>query len=182
MRRILIAGIGNIFLGDDAFGVEVAAELSRRSLPPEALVVDFGIRSYDLAFALGDGYEAAILVDAAPRGEAPGTVSLIEPDLAHLARLESAAVDAHVMNPASVLRLAESLGGRPRRLYLVACEPADLGPEDGRLGLSDAARAAVPKAVLMIESLIAKLLRGEQPEECVNVSLDNQTRTGLEPA
>ena len=39
---ILIAGIGNIFLGDDAFGVEVARSLARRTLPGEIQVKDFG--------------------------------------------------------------------------------------------------------------------------------------------
>ncbi|MGH7848434.1 MAG: hydrogenase maturation protease, partial [Candidatus Binatia bacterium] len=72
--KILVAGIGNIFLGDDGFGVEVARELAKRKLPESVRVVDFGIRGFDLAYALLDGYDLTILVDAAPRGGLPGTL------------------------------------------------------------------------------------------------------------
>jgi hydrogenase maturation protease len=158
-NRILIAGIGNIFLGDDAFGVEVVHALAQRRQPPEVSVVDFGIRSYDLAYALTDGYDAVILVDATPRGEPPGTVSLIEPDLSRLNQLEHEAVDAHSLNPVAVLHLAQALGGQTSKIYLVGCEPADLvASEDGDLGLSETVHAAVPAAVAMIESLVEKLL------------------------
>jgi hydrogenase maturation protease len=81
MKRVLIAGIGNIFLGDDGFGVRVVNELRQRRLPDSVDVIDFGIRSYDLAFALTNGYDAVVLVDAVPRGEPPGTTYLIEIDL-----------------------------------------------------------------------------------------------------
>ena len=81
MKRILVAGIGNIFFGDDAFGCEVASQLRRKPLPEGVRVIDFGIRSYDLAYAIMDGYDATILVDATPQGSAPGTIYLIEPDL-----------------------------------------------------------------------------------------------------
>src|SRR5438128_1754175 len=80
-RAVLVAGVGNIFLGDDAFGVEVAQRLARRPLPAGVRVVDFGIRGLDLAYALLDPYEAVILVDAMPRGEQPGTLYVLEPDL-----------------------------------------------------------------------------------------------------
>jgi hydrogenase maturation protease len=160
VKRILIAGIGNIFLGDDAFGVETVRELARRPLPEGVRVTDFGIRSYDLAYALTDGYDVAILVDAAPRGGQPGTLYLIEPDIATEAR-ENELPDGHSLNPVRVLRLAESLGGRPPLLYVVGCEPLDLGSEEGRMGLSDPVQAAVPGAVEMIESLLGKLLQEE---------------------
>ena len=166
-KRILVAGIGNIFHGDDAFGSEVARELSRRSEPlPEGVnVVDFGIRSYDLAYALMDGYDATILVDATPRGEPPGTVSLIEPDLSQLDNLDAAEeIDAHSMNPVRVLQLVRSLGGKPGRgLYLVGCEPAVL--EADALGLSDAVQAAIPQAVAMIAALVDDLLQGKPISE-----------------
>ncbi|HXT11920.1 MAG TPA: hydrogenase maturation protease [Candidatus Angelobacter sp.] len=165
MKRILVAGIGNIFLGDDAFGSEVARELMAIALPPEAHVVDFGIRGYDLAYALADGYDAVILVDATPRNEPPGTVCLIEPDLANLGSLESASVDAHDMVPLHVLQMAEALGGRPARLFLVGCEPDQLDSEDGQMGLSDAAQAAVPKAVEMVQSLIKELSQTERNKD-----------------
>lgn len=159
MKRLLVAGIGNIFLGDDAFGCEVIRALEQRALPREVRVMDFGIRSYDLAYALTEGYDAAILVDATPRGEPPGTLYLIEPDLAQLGGLETAPVDAHSMDPVRVLQLAESLGGPlPARLYLVGCEPADLGAEDGRLGLSAPVQAAVPHALERIETLVCNLI------------------------
>ena len=80
MTSILVACVGNIFNGDDAFGVEVARRLSQATLPDGARVIDFGIRGIDLTYALMDGYDAVILVDAAQRGEAPGVVSVVEPD------------------------------------------------------------------------------------------------------
>lgn len=160
-KRILVAGIGNIFLADDAFGVETVRQLAQRALPEEVRVVDFGIRSYDLAYALADGYDVVILVDAAPRGEPPGTVYLIEPDLAQLGGSGDAPLDPHSLDPVRVLQLAKSLGGPLAQVYLVGCEPGDLDPENGRLGLSDAVQAAVPKAVAMIESLAGKLLQSE---------------------
>ena len=159
MKKILIAGIGNIFLGDDAFGVEVVHALAQRAHPPGVSVVDFGIRSYDLAYALTDGYDAIILVDATPRGEKPGTVSLIEPDLSKLNDLEHEAMDAHTLNPVAVLHLAQKLGGQTGKIYLVGCEPAILTEsEDGDLGLSEPVHAAVGTAVEMIELLVEKLL------------------------
>ena len=159
MKSILIAGIGNIFFGDDAFGVEVIRELPSHELPREVRVKDFGIRGYDLAYELGNDYDAAILVDAVPRGEAPGTVYLIELDLANLRKLDRESLDAHGMDPVRVLQMAETLGGRPAQIYLVGCEPGELDSEDGRMGLSSAVQAAVPKAIEMVQSLVAELLQ-----------------------
>src|SRR5689334_3931301 len=96
--QILIAGIGNIFLGDDAFGVEVARRMAGRTLPQHVRVVDFGVRSFDLAYALMDDYDTTILVDAVPRGDAPGTLYLIEPALDELGALEGQALEGHDMN------------------------------------------------------------------------------------
>jgi hydrogenase maturation protease len=153
-RQILVAGIGNIFLGDDAFGVEVVNELLRRPVPDAVCVSDFGIRCYDLAYAMMDGYKTTILVDAAPRGEAPGTLYLMEPAVEEIAAHQN--VDAHSMNPMSVLQLVRALGGRPGKLYLVGCEPEVL--ENEQMTLSPSVRAAVPHAVTMIETLIGRLL------------------------
>jgi hydrogenase maturation protease len=153
--RILVAGIGNIFFGDDAFGVEVARELMQREWPGDVRVEDFGIRSYDLAYAIMDGYDAVILIDAAPRGQPAGTVSLIEPDMAALEADGDEIVNAHSMNPVRVLRMARSVGGETQRMYLVGCEPAVLETEE--LGLSAAVQAAVPQAVELIESLVREL-------------------------
>ena len=158
MKRILVAGIGNVFLGDDGFGVEVVQQLRKRDLPGDVHVVDFGVRSYDLAYAIADGYETVILVDAIPRNHGPGRLYLLEPDLAGTKVLESGAVDAHGMNPVGVLQMVEAVGGRVGSLYLLGCEPETLGGAEGRMGLSNAVSAAVPGAVEMLESLIGRLM------------------------
>lgn len=154
--RILVAGIGNIFLGDDAFGVEVVKELTRSELPEGVNAVDFGICGYDLAYAIMDGYAATVLVDATARGNAPGTLYLIELDPEGLAKLEEVP-DGHSLGPVQVLRLVQSLGGEIRQLYLVGCEPAVLETEDGEISLSESVRAAVPEAVGMIRTLVNDL-------------------------
>lgn len=155
--RILVAGIGNIFFGDDAFGVEVIRELNRSPLPEGVNSVDFGIRSYDLAYAIMDGYTATILVDITARGEPPGTLYLIELDKEKIGDLEATVPDGHSLDPVAVLRLVQSLGGYIARLYLVACEPAVLETENGQIGLSEPVQAAVPQAVQMIQRLVDQL-------------------------
>jgi hydrogenase maturation protease len=156
--QILIACIGNIFLGDDGFGVEVAQRLAGRALPPGVVVKDFGIRGFDLAFALLEPRDLTVLVDACPRGGNPGTVYLVDPDLASLGP-EEATLDTHAMNPMSVLRMVRSMGGEQSRVLLVGCEPLDFGPEEeGKLGLSETVQAAVDEAVAMIETLVSKMV------------------------
>jgi len=158
--RILVAGIGNIFMADDAFGCEVARRLAGREWPEEVRVVDFGIRGFDLAYALMDGYDVTIFVDATPRGGEPGTVYTIEPDLSELDGLgaEGMAVEPHGMNPLKVLGMVKAMGGGFKRILLVGCEPETLGPEEGQMGLSAPVEAAVDEAVKVVESLVAKLL------------------------
>ena len=153
-HRILIAGIGNIFAGDDAFGVEVMRELTQHPLPEAVFAKDFGIRSYDLAYAMMDGYSTTILVDATSRGQPPGTVYLIEPDVDAINGQTN--VDAHCLNPVAVLQLVQALGGKLGKLYLVGCEPEVLDSDE--IGLSPSVRAAVPQAVQMIEFLVHRLL------------------------
>jgi hydrogenase maturation protease len=167
--RILIAGIGNIFLGDDAFGSEVARKLQQRQLPPEVSVVDFGIRGFDLAYALLDGHEVTILVDATPRGEAPGTLYTIEPDTDDLDQLEanSQLVETHGMNPMKVLAMVKSMGGSFHRLLLIGCEPAPLETEEGQLGMSEPVQCAVDEAVRKIESLVTGILAENRREATV---------------
>jgi hydrogenase maturation protease len=157
--RILIACIGNIFLGDDGFGVEVAKHLVARVWPPEVRVVDFGIRGFDLAYALLDKYDVTIFVDALPRGEAPGTLYVLEPGLAELAESDAPVemIETHGMNPLRVLRLARALGADFRKILIVGCEPETLGPEEGLLGLSAPVAAAVGAAVQLVESLVTKI-------------------------
>jgi hydrogenase maturation protease len=158
-QRILIACVGNIFLGDDGFGVEVARRLAGRSLPPEVLLKDFGIRGFDLTYALLDPYDLVILVDACPRGGEPGTVYLVQPDSVNATE---ARVDTHGMNPMNVLRMIQAIGGAPSRIVIVGCEPADLGSdEEGKLGLSEPVEAALGEAVNLIETLVSKTLQGE---------------------
>jgi hydrogenase maturation protease len=157
--RILVAGIGNIFLGDDGFGVEVIRRLSSIEMPAGVRVVDFGIRGFDLVYALQDGYETTILVDAYPHGQSPGTVSLVEPDLSKLGEAQPDVVDAHGMNPLNVIRMAVAMHGKLNNILLVGCEPATFGPEEGQMGLSETVQAAVDEAVSMVVSVVEKILR-----------------------
>jgi hydrogenase maturation protease len=158
---ILVAGIGNIFLGDDAFGVEVVRRLASRELPAEARVVDFGIRGLDLAYALQDGYETTILIDAFPHGQPPGTISIVEPDINEINVPPDAPVEAHSMHPLAVLRLAVAMNGALNRVLLVGCEPASLGGDEGCMGLSEPVQAAVEEAVNATEALVRRLLAGQ---------------------
>lgn len=157
--RVLVAGIGNVFLGDDGFGVAVAERLARRALPDGVDVVDFGIRGMDLAYALVDGYDAALMIDAAPRGQPAGTLEVIEPELdPDLA----VGFEAHGLDPVAVLHFARRLGAPPRRTLVVGCEPQDLGDPDGadiHAELSEPVRAAVDAAVELVCSLIDDLRR-----------------------
>lgn len=160
--RILVAGIGNIFLADDGFGPAVVAELRGRTLPDGVQVADFGIRGLDLAYRLLEGYDTALLVDAAPRGERPGTLSVIEPELGN----PDAFPEAHAMDPVKVLALARRLGdGALPRILVLGCEPMVRmsGEEpDVVVGLSEPVRHAVGEAATLVESLVGELLtRGE---------------------
>jgi hydrogenase maturation protease len=163
-RSILVAGIGNVFMADDGFGVEVARLLGQRELAPGVKVADFGIRGMDLAYELQEDYDAAVLVDAVPRGEPPGTLYVIEPDL------ETAApsLDAHSMDPVRVLGLARMIGPLPARVLIVGCEPAVcLTPDDEELAmeLSAPVRAAVERAVELVESLLGELLAADDDHD-----------------
>jgi hydrogenase maturation protease len=160
-RSLLVAGIGNVFLADDGFGVEVARLLMERAIPPGVKVADFGIRGMDLAYELQEDYDAVVLVDAVPRGEPPGTLSVIEPDLDAL----EGSLDAHAMDPVRVLALARTMGTLPNRVLVVGCEPAALVAEDDPdvvMGLSAPVEAAVPEAVRLVESLLDELLTQEE--------------------
>jgi hydrogenase maturation protease len=160
-RRVLVAGIGNVFLGDDGFGVEVVRHLMHGDVPAGVSVVDFGIRGLDLAYALGDGYDVALLIDAAPRGEPPGTLTVIEPEIDET----PCAVESHGMDPASVLSLARRFGRLPGRILVVACEPHTVGdPEGGEIlaELTPYVRAAVDPAVDLVRSLLNELVASHE--------------------
>jgi hydrogenase maturation protease len=154
-----VAGIGNVFLGDDGFGVAVADRLARRELPAGVEVVDFGIRGMDLAFAIQEGYDAVVLLDATPRGGPPGTLYLIELDPDEETNV---AVDGHGMDPAKVMGLVRALGGRAPRTLLIGCEPQtrmSAEDEDIVAQLSEPVLAALDSAVKLAESLLADLAR-----------------------
>jgi hydrogenase maturation protease len=158
--RVLVAGIGNIFMADDGFGVEVAHRLRERDMPAGVDVVDFGIRGMDLVFALGEGYDVAVFVDAVPKGEEPGTLFVIEPEL----NQDEVAVtlDAHGMDPVKVLALAAQLGPVPDRILVVGCEPqvSMTGDEEDLVGdLSPPVAAAVDDAVALVISTVDELLQ-----------------------
>ena len=151
MTRTLVAGIGNVFFGDDGFGVEVAARLSREPLPEGVRVMDAGIRARHLAYELLDGgYQTAILVDAVPRGGTPGTLYLIEPDIDTVPPAPGL-LDGHSMTPATVLAFLETAGGSPARIRILGCEPESV--EEG-MGLSPAVGAAVDEALVMLRELL----------------------------
>jgi hydrogenase maturation protease len=158
--KVLVAGIGNIFLGDDAFGSEAARRLLRREWPPEVRVEDFGIRGFDLTFALLEGYDTIVLVDATTRGGAPGTVYCIEPDLK---QVPQAGVETHGMNPMRVLATAKSMGARFGKAWVVGCEPDPASVDEdgpGTMGLSQAVEASLDEAVRMVEELVDRALHG----------------------
>ena len=143
---ILIAGIGNVFFGDDAFGVAVAQRLAGAP-PPGTRVEDYGIRAIHLAFALLDAPDLCIIADCTARGGPPGTLYVIEPDL----ETQGGVADAHGMNLPVVFAAVRELGGQMPRTLIVGCEPADLEPG---IGLSAAVESAVPLAIDMIRDLL----------------------------
>jgi hydrogenase maturation protease len=161
-RRVLVAGIGNVFLGDDGWGVALAGRLAARTLPRGVDVVDFGIRGMDLAYAMQDDYDAVVFLDATPRGEPPGTLYVIEPDIEDI----EMTIDAHGMDPVKVLALARTLGAAslPRTL-IVGCEPQTrMSAEDEHIlaELTEPVRASLEEAVALVENLLADLTTSEQ--------------------
>jgi hydrogenase maturation protease len=161
LARVLVAGIGNIFLGDDGFGSEVARRLADGPMPDGVDVVDYGIRGFDLAYALASGYESAVLVDIAPLGAEPGSLAELEPPVDE----NDAEIDSHAMDPVRVLRLARKLGGTPQRTIVLACQPGFVpDPDEGgdvHVALSAPVRAAVDEAVGMVRGLVEQLLSDE---------------------
>jgi hydrogenase maturation protease len=169
--RLLIAGVGNIFLGDDGFGVEVANRLTSVDLPEWVDVADYGIRGMHLAYDLAGGYNSAILLDATARGGAPGMIYVVEPDLESpmAAAGDEAALaanpmfNAHGMQPDVVLSMLGMLeaehavdsriqGAEARRILIVGCEPSSV---DYGIGLSAPVAAAVDEAVKVVLDLVA---------------------------
>jgi hydrogenase maturation protease len=163
-RRVLVAGIGNVFLGDDGWGVALAGRLAVRALPRGVDVVDFGIRGMDLAYAMQDGYDAVVFLDATPHGETPGTLYVIEPELDEIVT----AIDAHGMDPVKVLALARTLGAEtlPRTL-IVGCEPQTrMSAEDEHIvaELTEPVRASLEEGVGLVEDLLTDLTTPKERE------------------
>ena len=160
--RILIAGIGNILKGDDGFGVEVARTLAGVDLPSGVAVAEFGIRGVDLAFAITDGCETVILVDAVPSRGNPGQVSVIQPQPADL-QDHSTVMQGHSLDPLSVLRWASRLAEALPEIYVVGCETVTLPPDvEFHEGLSSPVRLAVETATTVIQKLVEEVLRSKE--------------------
>lgn len=157
-RKILVAGVGNVFLGDDGFGVEVARRLlSEAGLPDGVVVADFGIRGIHLAYELLAGYDEVILVDAVPMDEPPGTLAVLEPSLDEAGPVDDvfargALTDAHGMTPDAIFGLLRAFGVTTGRILLVGCQPADNSPG---MELSEAVARAVPYAAGLVRDLLA---------------------------
>ncbi|MDX1883162.1 hydrogenase maturation protease [Mycolicibacterium sp. 120270] len=151
--EILVAGIGNIFLGDDGFGPEVIRHVPERITDPRVRVVDYGIRGMHLAYDLLDGCDALVLIDALPDRGAPGTVHVFEAD--HESLGAGVGLDAHAMDPAAVFAGLAALGGTPPYTVVIGCEVSDV---DERMGLSPVVAAAVPDAVTAVEDVVARLI------------------------
>jgi hydrogenase maturation protease len=162
--RVLVAGIGNVFLGDDGFGVAVAQELLRRDdLGVGVTLREYGIRGFDLAYEMLSGYDAVVLVDAMPQGEPAGTISILEADVDAAGQPSpladaAGAVQGHAMTPDAVIALVRAMGGRPPRTLVVGCQPESFGDVAvGRMGLSDSVGAAIPAAVKVVRGLVREL-------------------------
>lgn len=150
--KILIAGIGNIFLGDDGFGVEVIRQLWQRENPAQMVVQEFGIRGFDLGMALAENHDAVILVDALSRGGMPGDIFLLEPDWRELD--ENTPMDAHELTPLHALAMGKRLGAKYKQVFVVGCEPLSLAEQ---IGLSEVVQRSIPTAISMIDALAQKL-------------------------
>lgn len=159
--RILVAGIGNIFLGDDGFGCEVVRRLATEKIPPGVRVVDYGIRGLDLAYALLEPYDAVIFVDAIARGDVPGTIYLLEPSGNARTNMP---LDPHSMDPLHLMAMARSLGEIPARIFIVGCEPQDFGDElEGSMELSAAVAGSVRKGMHTVLGLVASICQSDLP-------------------
>lgn len=158
MKRVLVAGVGNVFLGDDAFGVEVVRELMRRPNPAHVTVSDFGTRGLDLAYALVDGVDALLLVDAVQRGYAPGTLTVIEPDFEREPAAEALLGPGHGVDPCRVFGLVHALGGTMPKTRLLGCEPLSFGSDDEPMfELSSPVRDAVLRSLPLVGQLLLEL-------------------------
>jgi hydrogenase maturation protease len=156
-KQILVAGVGNAWLQDDAFGGEVARRIEAQGVPDGVTVMDVGTGGLDLAYELMRGYDALVLIDASSRGEEPGTLYVIEPDLADFAPSieDGDAINPHGMDPATVLRFVNAAGGFSGKVVVIGCEPGEV--EEVGLGLTPAVEAAVAHAVRLVLQTVEEL-------------------------
>ena len=163
--RILIAGVGNVLFGDDAFGSEVARRLAEQSLPDCARVVDFGIRGFDLAMALLEPYDVVIIVDSLNQSERPGALHVLDSlrDLTISSLPPNRRPAWHSIDPGTALELAHALRGRLDRVIVVGCEPnPPADPAVPRIGMSEPVQAAVNEAVELVLALVTQLVQGDE--------------------
>ncbi len=156
-KRVMIAGIGNMFMKDDGFGSAVVKRIANKQFPEGVEVKDFGTSGLKLAYDLMKGYDGLIFIDASARGEKPGTLYVIEPnesDFSHDLE-EGGPIDPHGADPVTVLRFVKSIGSWPGKVTIVACEPESV--DEFEIGLSDPVNLAIDQAVEMVEEIINEI-------------------------
>jgi hydrogenase maturation protease len=159
-KRILVAGIGNAWMKDDAFGGKVAERLTGGALPEQAAVFDFGTGGLDLAYEVMRGYDALVLIDISRQGGEPGTLYVMDAEPDDLEPIaDGEMLSPHGMDPETVLRFVKAVGGWPGRVRIVACEPAVV--EEMGLEMSPAVQAAVERATDVVKETVAELLTDE---------------------
>jgi hydrogenase maturation protease len=156
-KQILVAGVGNAWLQDDAFGGECARRLEAAGTPPGVTVMDFGTGGLDLAYELMRGYDALVLLDASRHGGEPGTLYVLEPELSDYAGAieDGETISPHAMDPGSMLRFVNAIGGFSGKVVVIGCEPGEV--ETVGLGLTPPVEAAVDRALALVEETIAGL-------------------------
>jgi hydrogenase maturation protease len=157
VKQILIAGVGNAWLRDDAFGAEVARRLAVRELPEGVSVMDVGTSGLDLAYEVMRGYSALVIVDVSKQGGEPGTLYVIdvEPDDVPSEIKDGETIDPHSMDPMTMLRFVRVIGGWPGRVQVIACEPEIV--DDVGLGLTPSVEASVERAIALVLETITEL-------------------------
>jgi hydrogenase maturation protease len=156
-KQILVAGVGNAWLQDDAFGGECARRLEAAGAPDGVTVMDFGTGGLDLAYELMRGYDALVLLDASRQGGEPGTLYVLEPELADYAPSieDGEVISPHHMDPSTVLRFVAAVGGFSGRVVVIGCEPGEV--EEVGLGLTPPVEAAMERALALVGETIAEL-------------------------
>jgi hydrogenase maturation protease len=156
-KQILVAGVGNAWLQDDAFGAECARRLEARGVPSGVTVMDFGTGGLDLAYEIMRGYDALVILDASRRGGEPGTLYVIEPDMEEIASSieDGEAINPHGMDPHTVLRFVKAFGGFSGKVVVIGCEPGEV--DDVGIGLTPPVEAAVERALEMVTETLAEL-------------------------